>query len=209
MIVMWQCKWCLESFNFGKKDRSAKANHTRWCTHNTESNKQSWSKGLTNPKVITDATKLKLSLAHRGRPGTFTGKQHTETSKLKISQAMMGNRNGNHRGDRQSFYKNIRMDSSWEVGVAQFLDAQGTQWKYGERGYILSDGRWYYPDFFVYQGQPLDYIIEVKGYFRRANKEKFNMFISEYPTVPILLWEKDTLYKLGIIDSSGYLTHNK
>jgi hypothetical protein len=130
---------------------------------------------------------------------------HTEETRKKISDSMKGNRNANHRGDRQSYYKGIRMDSSWEVGTAQYLDKEDISWKYGERGYKLSNGEVYFPDFFIYDNEVFQKIIEVKGYFRERNKKKFEMFLAEYPQVKIELWQRDKLYGLNIIDHSGYL----
>jgi hypothetical protein len=112
---------------------------------------------------------------------------------------MKGNRNANHRGDRQSYYKDIRMDSSWEVKTAKYFDEQSIEWKYSERGYKLSDGRYYYPDFFIYENNQFVKLIEVKGYFREANKLKFEMFLKEYPDVNIELWMKQQLKDRKII----------
>lgn len=149
-----------------------------------------WNKGLKNDPRLT------------GKAKTVEGE---ESRKRKISDSMKGNRNANHRGDRQSFYKNIRMDSRWEVGTAMFLDDNKIEWKYGERGFKLSDGRYYYPDFFIYEKDKFIKLIEVKGYFREANKRKFEMFKIEYPNVQIELWQRQELFKRNIINSEGYL----
>ena len=163
-------------------------------------NCNTWSRGLTqddDPKLARPAAKGK-------RFGiSLTG--HTEDTRKKISNSMNGNRNANHRGDRQSTYNGIRMDSRWEIGVARYLDRNNLQWKYSEKGFKLSNGRYYYPDFFLYSNENLIKIIEVKGYFRQDNKEKFEIFLKEYPDVVIELWQRDKLKELGIINSSGYL----
>ena len=111
----------------------------------------------------------------------------------------MGNRNANHRGDRQSYYKDIRMDSSWEVKTAQYFDSNNVDWKYSERGFTLSDGRVYYPDFFIYEDSQFVKLVEVKGYFREANKLKFDMFLREYPEIKTELWQKTELKERKII----------
>jgi len=146
----------------------------------------------------------KLKKQHRDgmmpKPPSWVGKKHSEESKLRISNSMKGNRNANHRGDRQSFYKDIRMDSSWEVLTATYLDENGFNWKYSTRGYILSDGRFYYPDFFIYDNSGnFVYLIEVKGYFREENRKKFEQFKIEYPDIMVKLWQKKELKKLGIL----------
>ncbi len=112
---------------------------------------------------------------------------------------MKGNRNANHRGDRQSYYKGIRMDSSWEVKVASYLDSKSITWVYNEKSFVLSDGRHYYPDFFVYQDGEFEKLIEVKGYFREQNRLKFELFQKEYPYVIVELWDKSVMKSLKLI----------
>lgn len=133
-----------------------------------------------------------------GKSGLFVS--HTQESKDKISNSMKGNRNANHRGDRQSFYKDVRMDSSWEVKTAEYLDSCDLDWKYSHRSFILSDGRHYYPDFFIFDTDgEISKIIEVKGYFREENKKKFKMFLDEYPEFVVELWDKPVLKELKIL----------
>lgn len=54
-------------------------------------------------------------------------------------------------------------------------------------GYKLKDGRVYYPDFFIYIKDKLIKIIEVKGYFRESNKQKFQTFLLQYPKLHVEL----------------------
>lgn len=130
---------------------------------------------------------------------------HSTETRQKISKAMLGNRNANHRGDRQAQYNGIRMDSKWEVGTAAYLDRQNIIWKYNERGFELSNGSHYFPDFFIYENDNFVKLIEVKGYFRESNKRKFELFLIDYPHICTELWQRDKLFELGIIDTSGYL----
>lgn len=148
-----------------------------------------WNKGLKGVQVPWS----------KGQIGTFTGKQHSEETKAKISSSMKGNRNANHRGDRQSFYKDIRMDSSWEVKTAKYLDEQNIHWIYGEKGFKLSDGRYYYPDFFIYEDDKFVKLVEVKGYFREQNRLKYELFKRDYSDIVIELWDQPVLKQLKII----------
>lgn len=158
-------------------------------------------------KAHSDEAKLKCSKAaikqHQDGLGfypSWNGKKHKEESKLKISNSMKGNQNGQHRGDRQSYYKDIRMDSSWEVKTAKYFDDNDIKWSYNECGYILSDGRYYYPDFFIYNNDgKFIKLVEVKGYFREANRKKFEMFKNEYPNIIVELWNKEVLKLKSII----------
>jgi hypothetical protein len=129
----------------------------------------------------------------------WAGKTHTEESKQKISAKLNGNQNGNFRRDRQIFYKGIRMDSNWEIKTAKYFDENNFEWKYSVHSFKLSDGRHYYPDFFIYENGIFKRLVEVKGYFREENKIKFEMFKREYPDVAVELWDGKVLKQLGII----------
>ena len=155
-----------------------------------------------NPKKIQqwNAGKVGVQPAWtKGLPGTFTGRVHSVESRQKIAQRLNGNQNAQHRGDRQSYYKDMRMDSSWEVKTAQYFDNNNIEWKYNVQGYKLSNGRYYYPDFFIYENSKFTKLVEVKGYFREANRLKFEMFLREYPEVKIELWQKQELKDRKII----------
>lgn len=137
--------------------------------------------------------KLKNELQNKPR-------QHSDEVKKKISDAMKGNRNANHRGDRQSYYLGIRMDSSWETRTAEYFDKNKINWKYSVKGYRLSDGKYYYPDFFIYdETNKLIKLIEVKGYFREENRKKFEKFKTEYPEIIIELWDSKVLKEKKIL----------
>jgi hypothetical protein len=102
---------------------------------------------------------------------------------------------GNHRGDRQSFYNEIHMDSNWEVLTAAYLDSKGISWEYGKKIFILDAKRSYRPDFILGDGT----VIEVKGYWREANKVKFQEWQKKYPDVKFEVWDKNKLKELKII----------
>jgi hypothetical protein len=190
------CKYCGNLATYPPKTKWG-----GWCCSKTfykcegykkklKDNNNSWNKGKKG---------LQIGWNKGSKNGTFKGKKHTDESRKKISEKMKGNRNANHRGDRQSFYKNIRMDSSWEVSTAKYLDDKNIFWKYNEFGYKLSNGCYYYPDFFIYENDKLLKLIEVKGYFRKENKKKFEDFLTQYPEIKIELWDKVVLKSLRII----------
>lgn len=171
---------------------------------NHKKNLSPWNKGKT---VHTDDRIRKLSDSAKGKRRGFSryGMKHSDETKLLISSKMMGNNNYRHRRDRQFFYKDIRMDSSWEVGVARYFDDNDIVWTHNEKGYLLSTGSYYYPDFHIYEDGNFVKLVEVKGYFRDNNKKKFLMFKEEYPNIEIELWNKDVLLEKDIINSAGYI----
>jgi hypothetical protein len=158
-------------------------------------------------KTHTEESKIKCRNAaikqHKDGLGVdlpnWAGKTHKEESKQKISAKLNGNQNGNFRRDRQIFYKGIRMDSNWEIKTAKYFDENNFEWKYSVHSFKLSDGRHYYPDFFIYENGIFKRLVEVKGYFREENKIKFEMFKREYPDVAVELWDGKVLKQLGII----------
>lgn len=213
---MWICKYCNLNFEYdnSKIGRSKKANHSHWCNLNPKVDyyksingkhiNGSWSKGLTketSPILLEKANKQKEY--YTAHCGAFTGRTHSEETKQRISNSMNGNRNANNRGDRQSYYNNIRMDSRWEIWTAEYFDNNNIEWKYSEKGFVLSNKKVYYPDFFIYKNGIFEKLIEVKGYFRIENKKKFEMFKEEYSDIIIELWEKEELKNRGIINKSG------
>ena len=84
-----------------------------------------WSKGLTketDARLESKAVAIRLKYKEGLLIGHSKGKTLTPQHCAKISNSMMGNKNAHHRGDRQSYYRDIRMDSRWEVGTAKYLD---------------------------------------------------------------------------------------
>lgn len=191
------CEFCgKESNKFGIK------NHIEIVHLKT---RNGWNKGLTketDDRVKRNAEAVRLTMV--GRPG----RPHTEETKKKISISKLGNTFANKRVDRQNYFNGVRMDSKWEVGVAIYLTEAQIEWKYNEKGFKLSDGRTYYPDFFIYENGNFNKLIEVKGYFRDENKIKFDLFCTNYSEISVELWDKHKLKELGIINVSGYVLPN-
>ena len=99
----------------GREFESHRFRHQTVFINKLMKNQIPWNKGKKVGSFITPDGLTRISLSSKSR-------KHTEEIKKRISAKMKGNRNANHRGDRQSFYNNIRMDSRWEVGVARWLD---------------------------------------------------------------------------------------
>lgn len=121
--------------------------------------------GLPIPKM-SDETKQKIANVWKGR-------KHTKETKEKISKTMQQvvkenpeSYNGvNINGKVKKYdYNGIKLDGSWELLVAQYLDFNNIKWERPRKGfeYIWSnDKHIYYPDFYL-----TDYnvYIEVKGF---------------------------------------------
>jgi hypothetical protein len=92
------------------------------------------------------------------------------------------------------------MKSGWETKVADHLDFLSRVWDYERQAFPVTyvyEGRTkegtYIPDFFVD-----DEIWEVKGYWRKDARAKFNAFIKAYPELKVRLLDKPVLQKMGI-----------
>lgn len=198
----WCCSLSINSCE-GMRKKNAANKFNKPSGRKGKFGKPSWNKGLTketDERVKNNVNSLLLAYKNESIIPSFKGKHHNDESRKNISSSMMGNRNANHRGDRQSYYKNIRMDSHWEVLVATYFDNAGISWRYNAERYLLSSGNYIHPDFFIYDElNSLEKIIEVKGYFREQNKRKFEMFIREYPNLKVELWNKEVLKTLKII----------
>lgn len=67
----------------------------------------------------------------------------------------------------KGFYFRSRLEARWAV----FLDELGIEWIYEDEGYILNDGTWYLPDFYLptFNG---GMFVEVKPEFTQEETEK-------------------------------------
>lgn len=86
----------------------------------------------------------------------------------------------------KSLTKFVWLRSSWEYGYAQWLDSTNQIWDVEVRSYLLSDGRYYRPDFFIYEENKLSSIVEIKSKWFNGSLEridKFEKFKLEYSDI--------------------------
>lgn len=96
--------------------------------------------------------------------------------------------------------KTIKLKSNWEVKFAQYLDSNNINWEYERQSFPITyeyEGKikngTYIPDFFLDNE-----VIEVKGYWHKDARIKFDTFKIQYPQIKIRLLEKKQLRELGI-----------
>lgn len=97
----------------------------------------------------------------------------------------------------------VWMRSSWEIKYAKHLDMIGTSWIYEPKAFEITyfceinkekkQGT-YRPDFLLDNGN----WVEVKGFWRKNAKPKFEAFKAQYPDEKITLLMKPELLALGI-----------
>lgn len=84
----------------------------------------------------------------------------------------------------ESMNKDVWLRSSWEYGYAQYLDKRKENWDVECRSYLLSDGRYYRPDFFIFDDKnKLIKIVEIKANYNKGSAERitrYETFKKEY-----------------------------
>ena len=149
-------------------------------------------------REVSEETRSKMSKSHylkNGGTHPLKGKRHTIETKTKLSK-IASEQNKRYGGNYVYSGANgeINMRSSWEVKYAQWLDNNNISWIY-EPTFKLSNGKMYTPDFKLEDGT----IIEIKGYFRRDAREKWQLFSKEYPNINKQLLMKNELRELGVL----------
>ena len=90
---------------------------------------------------------------------------------------------------------NVKLDGTWELAVAKWLDNQNYNWKRNTKRfqYINLKGAisHYTPDFWV---EELNGYLEVKGYETELDRCKWGQFLE-----PLTIWKKSTLVEMKII----------
>ena len=133
-IKLISCKYCF--LNFETLSNNERANHSRWCCKNPK--RSTYSEELIKARACKVSFENQYTKAKKqnkkipispckGKPGSFLGKKHSEKTKaLQREKAL----NSSHRRvmKKTAFYKNVLMDSSWEIELAKRLDFLGIKW---------------------------------------------------------------------------------
>lgn len=155
--------------------------------------------GIEPPKYTpTEETRKKISEANIKRfSDPEERRKHSEAMKRAVKENPDSYSKNNVCGRVKIIeYKDgINLKGSWEVKVAEWLDAQGIRWESEVNPkpyYWNGDWRLYFPDFYL-----IDYecYIEVKGYRTERDIAKWNHFDCD-----LLIFENETINKIDQID---------
>jgi hypothetical protein len=134
----------------------------------------------TGHSCVTDGLKkIRSERAKKNNPWTDW------TQKYKDKDAV----NKHHLGGwyfNKSKEKFVWLRSSWEFGYAKWLDERLVDWDVECRSYLLSDGKYYRPDFFIFERNKLSKIVEIKSTWSNGAMDridKFEKFRKEYPEI--------------------------
>lgn len=99
----------------------------------------------------------------------------------------------------QGYYQKKNNDyvwlrSSWEYIYAKWLDNNNINFKVEYIRFKLSNKSSYTPDFFIYENDILQYIVEIKGYKRKSSMDKIELFKKDYPHIKIIVVDNITSY---------------
>lgn len=125
---------------------------------------KTWNKGLTKQtdnRVAESATKI--SMSQKGKPG----RKHTDEEKQKLRESALKHQLGGFNMRRGIYYNGIKLDSSYEVMVAESLDNNNILWERPTRFEYHMDNilHYYTPDFYlpdydIYLDPKNDFLIE-------------------------------------------------
>ena len=209
-----KCRHCNELFDMGDKPKGWMANHSRWCDSNpkVKSYKETLSKTRKNiTQQSVDLRNCAISEAHkRGaydeankkRKGKAGHKHSDETKKILSEKALASP----HRRLRKKMikYKDVWLDSSWELYLAQRLDELSIKWirpepikwndKEGKTHNYFAD--FYLPDHNLYLDPKNPFAIKVQ-------REKLDCLFEQYRNIRII--DSEDGCKQFILDSVAQL----
>lgn len=165
--------------------------------------KAAWNKDRTSEtdsRVKDHAIQVKNY--YKTHKGSFTGKVHSENHKKHMSElATERELGGFNMRKAKILYRGIKLDSSYELQVAQSLDLNNIEWCRCKRlPYHYPDGslHYYTPDFYlpqynVYLDPKNDYLIENINQFTGMNDLDKIKRVEEENNVRILILDKNSL----------------
>lgn len=210
-----KCKYC------GKEiiNKGSLISHEMCCKSNPDKIKHkrgaggwpkgrpTWNKGLT--KETSEIMKKKGDDLHQRYVagelhGTFRGKTHSPEAREKISEAIkkryekgwMPKAGRCEKIDYNSPIAGlIKVDGTWELAVAQYLDQQQLRWTRNTKkfDYVDDSGnkRKYTPDFYV---ESWGAYLEIKGYETDLDRAKWRNFPEK-----LVVWKKKELKENGVL----------
>lgn len=96
---------------------------------------------------------------------------------------------------KRIYYNKTIFRSLWEANFAKWCDLSSVKWKYESKTFDLGDTT-YTPDFYLLE---FDCYIEIKGYWYKLSKEKFNKFTLIFNKINIKVYNKQILEYMNII----------
>ena len=200
----WNCTICGSNFrtrkllqehrklsHFGKRDYSKKTKINFTCCF---CKKEFFNKNLEYKTQHQNHCKMNPNAV------PYKGHLHTEEEKKHLSKCAKKNNLGGWHTSKSISYKDVKLDSSYEVAFAQDLDRNNIKW---ERPKPLlykfnNEEHRYYPDFFlpdynIYVDTKNDYLINhVNPRFGITDVEKIHL-VEQQNNIKVYILDKDNL----------------
>lgn len=170
---------------------SKKANHSRWCAFNPKrftyiknldkarAARKNFNNQFTYGAVVSEETKEKQRLAS-------AGKKHTEETKQLLREKALASP---HRRLKKGTvkYKEILLDSSWELELAKRLDELEIKWVRPDPiPWVDDEGvtHNYFPDFYL---EDYDLFLDPKNpQAIKVQKKKLDCILTQYKNIVII-----------------------
>lgn len=107
----------------------------------------------------------------------------------------MLNAKGGYKNSKKSKYKGVKLDSSWELAYAKYLDENNISWTRPKQSFsyeFKGKKRRYYPDFYLVDE---NVYVEIKGYKTEKDEAKWRDFTEE-----LRVLRREDLLEEGILD---------
>jgi len=92
---------------------------------------------------------------------------------------------------KRSYHGGVWMRSTYEQRFAVILDSLELEWQYEPKCFgIFNDTKTYLPDFYI---PKLELYVEVKGWWRDDAREKFDVWVAQYPHLKYAIIDKSVL----------------
>ena len=218
MVKNIRCKICGKMFNkYGIKSHIFRAHSKEGKMFNKKQiqsvSKPSWNSGKTIKSLLTPEKYEKyIEKCKKGRKNC-SGYASTPEKELIRRQKLRQKINERYaagwevkcgRAPKLDYISpiagKIKLDGSWELSTAQYLDRIGVQWRRNKKRFkyfntIKNRESTYCPDFFV---KDWNTYIEVKGYETDLDRCKWSQF-----TEPLLIWKKDKINEIRRVILTG------
>ena len=83
--------------------------------------------------------------------------------------------------------KDLVCQGSWEKAVVEYFNKNKINFRWQPRSFLMPNGRKYYPDCYLFSTKKW---IEIKGYFRKDAREKWEWFHKEKPNSELWNFKK-------------------
>lgn len=194
------------------KNKNSLAQHSIRCPKNpnkinnvnegfNNKGRVAWNKGTVGLYQHSEETKLKMKAISASAKEKLKSRPDYQDYRRKMSELAKQRELGGFHFRRGVYYNGVKLDSSYEVRVAESLDANNIEWQRCKRFRYIDNSsveHYYTPDFYlphydIYLDPKNDYLIENGqlgiGY---SDRDKIN-WVCEQNNIKVLILNKDQL----------------